>query len=377
MQAIAITPGQAGSVRLESLPQPALDEVADGRGVLVRVLRVGLDGTDREIYDAKYGAAPSGYDFLVPGHEGLGVVEAVGENVTELAPGDHVVAIVRRPGTSRYDRIGLPDFTTDDTYFEHGISRLHGYLTERYVDTPEYLIRIPVALADLGVLLEPISIAEKGVAQAYEIQRRLRIWDPRRAAVLGAGPLGIFASMVLRLRGLAVVTVGLDEPPYLNSELVEAIGAHYVSTKQRSLADVRREHGPFDLMFEGTGYSPMVFDAMQVLAKDGVLVLSSVTGGDRTTEVPSDAINLSFVLGNKVMVGTVNASRENFEAGVRDLAMAEAQWPGWLGRLITHRVAGLGNYRQAFDLLTSAHDAIKIVVEVAAGEPATASSPAG
>ncbi|HEX6493218.1 MAG TPA: alcohol dehydrogenase catalytic domain-containing protein, partial [Candidatus Dormibacteraeota bacterium] len=105
MQAIAITPGQAGSVRLESLPQPSLDSEADGRGVLVRVLRVGLDGTDREIYDAKYGAAPDGYDFLVPGHEGLGVVEAVGPNVTELAPGDHVVAIVRRPGTSRYDRI--------------------------------------------------------------------------------------------------------------------------------------------------------------------------------------------------------------------------------------------------------------------------------
>jgi glucose 1-dehydrogenase len=377
MQAIAITPGQAGSVRLESLPQPALDAEADGRGVLVRVLRVGLDGTDREIYDAKYGAAPSGYDFLVPGHEGLGVVEAVGENVTELAPGDHVVAIVRRPGTSRYDRIGLPDFTTDDTYFEHGISRLHGYLTERYVDTPEYLVRIPGALAGLGVLLEPISIAEKGVAQAYEIQRRLRIWDPRRALVLGAGPLGLFATMVLRLRGLAVTTAGLVEPPYLNSELVEAIGAHYVSTGQRSLADIRQEHGPFDLIFEGTGYSPIVFDAMQVLAKDGVLVLSSVTGGDRTTEVPSDAINLSFVLGNKVMVGTVNASRADFEAGVRDLAMAEAQWPGWPGRLITHRVAGLGNYRQAFDLLTSAHDAIKIVVEIVAGEPATASSPAG
>jgi threonine dehydrogenase-like Zn-dependent dehydrogenase len=182
--------------------------------------------------------------------------------------------------------------------------------------------------------------------------------------------------MVLRLRGLEVLTFGLDEPPYLNSELVEAIGAHYVSTRQRSLADVRRERGPFDLMFECTGYSPMVFDAMQVLAKDGVLVLSSVTGGDRTTEVPSDAINLAFVLGNKLMVGTVNASRADFESGVRDLATASAEWPGWPERLITHRVLGLGNYRQAFDLLTSARDAIKIVVEVAAGEPATASSPA-
>ena len=67
---------------------------------------------------------------------------------------------------------------------------------------------------------------------------------------------------------------------------------------------------------------------MQALGKNGVLVLASVTGGERKIEVPADKINLDFVLGNKVMVGTVNANREYFELGVRDMAQAEAEYPG-------------------------------------------------
>lgn len=365
MRAVAVTPRTAGSIRLVDVPEPTLDEIPDGRGVLVRVIRVGLDGTDREITSGLYGDAPAGSDRLIPGHEGLGVVEAVGPAVTELAPGDHVVAIVRHPGSSSYDAIGLPDFTTDDEYFEHGISRLDGFLRERYVDQPPYLVRVPEGLGGDAVLLEPTSVVEKGIAQAYEIQRRVRIWQPRRAAVLGAGTLGLLATLVLRLRGLEVATLGLEEGPYLNSELIEALGATYHSTRRTSLTQVSGELGPFDIILEGTGYSPLAFEAMQVVARNGVVVLASITGGSRETTVPSDRLNLSFVLGNKVAVGTVNASRADFEAGVRDLAVAEAQWPGWLPRLITHRVPGLDRFREAFDLLGGgAAGAIKIVVEV-------------
>src|SRR5258707_10019080 len=118
MKAIAVTPGKAGSVHLAEMPKPSVSDVPDGRGVLVKVLRVGVDGTDKEINAADYGAAPPGYDFLVIGHEGFGRVEAVGENVTELQPGDYVVATVRRPGKSLYDVIGTNDMTTDDIYYE-------------------------------------------------------------------------------------------------------------------------------------------------------------------------------------------------------------------------------------------------------------------
>ena len=365
MKAVAVVPGKPHSVHLADLPKPSLDEIPGGRGVLVKVLRVGVDGTDKEINAAEYGAPPAGFDFLVIGHEGFGQVEAVGPSVTEVRPGDYVVATVRRPGGSIYDVIGTNDMTTDDTYFERGINLRHGFLTEYYVDDAEFIVKVSGGLRQVGVLLEPMTVVEKGIAQAYEIQRRLRVWRPRRAAVMGAGTIGLLATLVLRLRGLQVTTFGLSRKPYLNSDLVEAIGARYESTADIPILDAARKYGPFDVIFEATGYSPIVFDSMQSLAKNGVLVLSSVTGGDRKVEVPADKINLEFVLGNRVMVGTVNANREYFELGVRDMAQADAEYAGWLTRLLTHPVKGLENYRELFDKLTTAKGAIKVFCEVA------------
>jgi threonine dehydrogenase-like Zn-dependent dehydrogenase len=365
MKAIAVRPGTPGSVHLAELSRPSLDEIANGRGVLVKVLRVGVDGTDKEINAAEYGAPPPGYDFLVLGHESFGRVEAVGPNVTELHPGDYVVATVRRPGTSIYDDIGTNDMTTDNIYYERGINLRHGYLTEYYVDDAEFIVKVPGGLKEVGVLLEPTTVVEKGITQAFEIQRRLRVWKPRRAAVMGAGTIGLLATLILRLRGLDVTTFALTRKPYLNSDLIEALGARYISTQELPIPDGARQFGPFDLVFEATGYSPVVFESMRALGKNGVLVLSSVTGGDRTIEIPADKINLEFVLGNKVMVGTVNANREYFEAGVRDLSQAELQYPGWLQRLLTHPVKGLCNYEELFEKLLSAKGAIKIFCEVA------------
>jgi threonine dehydrogenase-like Zn-dependent dehydrogenase len=182
---------------------------------------------------------------------------------------------------------------------------------------------------------------------------------------MGAGTIGLLATLVLRLRGLDVTTFGLSKKPYSNSELIEAIGARYESTADLPVVEGASKFGPFDVIFEATGYSPVVFESMQALGKNGVLVLSSVTGGDRKVEVPADKINLDFVLGNKVMVGTVNANREYFEMGVRDLSHAEAQYAGWLRRLLTHPVKGLENYRELFEKLASAKGAIKVFCEVA------------
>ena len=365
MKAVAVLPGRPNSVHLAELEKPSLSDVPDGRGVLVRVLRVGVDGTDREINAAEHGAAPAGFSFLVVGHEGFGQVEAVGPNVSFIRPGDFVVSTVRRPGRSLYDQIGLQDMTTDSQYFERGINLRHGYLTEHYVEDEEFVVKIPQGLKEVGVLLEPMTVAQKGIAQAYEIQRRLKVWRPRSAAVMGAGTLGLLATLVLRLRGLDVTTFGRTPRPYLNADLLEAIGARYINTIERSIADAASEFGPFDLIFEGTGSSAVVFESMPVLAKNGVLVLTSITGGDHQLEIPADRINLEFVLGNKVRFGSVNASRENFEGGVRDLSQAEAEYPGWLRRLLTHPVRGLDNYRELFDRLQNPNGAIKIYCEVA------------
>jgi len=364
MKAIAVFPGTPGSVHMADLQEPSVNEIPNGRGVLVRVLCCGVDGTDKEINAAEYGAAPEGYDFLVLGHENFGQVESVGPNVTELRPGDYVVATVRRPGTSIYDLIGTNDMTTDSIYLERGINLRHGYLTERYVDDADFIVKVPQGLRHIGVLLEPLTVAEKGIHQAYEIQRRLRVWKPRRAAVMGAGTIGLLATLVLRLRGIDVTTFALSKRPYLNSDLIEAIGARYESTADVPIVEGAARYGPFDLIFEATGFSPVVFESMQALGKNGVLILSSVTGGDRKVEVPADRLNLDFVLGNKVMVGTVNANREYFEMGVRDMSQAEAEYPGWLSRLLTHPVRGLANYGELFETLSGARGAIKVYCEV-------------
>src|SRR5215471_20976893 len=102
MKAIAVHPGKTDSLHLANLPPPSVEDISNGRGVLVKVLRVGLDGTDKEINAGEYGAAPDGYDFLTIGHENFGRVVRVGSNVSELRPGDYVVATVRRRGSSIY-----------------------------------------------------------------------------------------------------------------------------------------------------------------------------------------------------------------------------------------------------------------------------------
>jgi threonine dehydrogenase-like Zn-dependent dehydrogenase len=342
----------------------------------VKVLRVGVDGTDKEINAAAYGHAPAGDDYLITGHENFGQVVAVGPAVPDsLRPGTYVVASVRRPGRSIYDQIGLQDMTTDDVYYERGINLCHGYLAEYYVEDAAYLVPLPDSLRDVGVLLEPLTVAEKGLNQAFEIQRRLKVWQPRAGAVLGSGTIGLLAALAMRLRGLDVTCYSLRPPPYLNSDLIAELGGRYVSAQGTTLEQASAEHGPFDVIFEATGFSPLVFDAAAGLGKNGVLVLASVTGGDRKVEIPADRINQGFVLGNKVMVGTVNASRADFVAGVDDLLKAEARFPGWLSRLLTTPVQGLEHYDEMLRQLTDNPDAIKVYVEVAA-EMAMAIGPA-
>jgi threonine dehydrogenase-like Zn-dependent dehydrogenase len=366
MKAIAVRPGVPDSMHLREIEQPKVTDIEGGRGVLVKVLRVGVDGTDKEINAAEYGAAPPRDDYLVTGHESFGQVVEVGPQVpSTIRPDTYVVASVRRPGTTIYGQIGLQDFTTDDVYYERGINLLHGYLTEYYVEDHQYVFPLPDSLREVGVLLEPTTVAEKGVNHAYEIQRRLKVWQPQRACILGSGTVGLLTALVARLRGLELTVYSLPRRPYRNADLIEELGGAYVSSQDASLAEASEQRGPFDLIFDATGFSPIVWEAAEVLGKNGVLVLASITGGDRKAEINSDRINQGFVLGNKVMVGTVNASPNDFRTGVDDLIKAEALYPGWLSKLLTTPVHGLENYEQMLRELTENREAIKVFVEVA------------
>ena len=135
MKAVAVKPGTPNSVHLAELPRPHVNDIVDGTGVLVRVLKVGVDATDREINEALYGNPPEGCDFLTIGHECYGIVVETGEKVRRVKVGDLVTATVRRPGSSIYDQIGTYDMTSEEVYYERGINLRHGYMTEYFVDT--------------------------------------------------------------------------------------------------------------------------------------------------------------------------------------------------------------------------------------------------
>ncbi|MBP88988.1 MAG: glucose dehydrogenase [Planctomycetaceae bacterium] len=365
MKAIAVTPGTPNSVHLEDIPMPSVGDIADGKGVLVRVLKVGVDATDREINDALYGNAPPGFDYLVLGHESFGVVEAVGPAVTKVKPGDYVTATVRRPGGSIYDQIGTYDMTSEETYYERGINLLHGYLTEYFVDSDDYIVKVPKGLKHLHVLMEPMSCAAKAVQQAYEVQRRMKVWSPRRALVLGAGQIGLLATLLLKLRGLDVYTLARSQAPTRNSEIVAGLEAAYVSTTAEPIEKLVERVGKADLIVDATGSSTMAFAAMKSLGHNGVLVWTSITGGAISGEVQTDQINIEWVLGNKLLLGSVNANSEHFESGIKDLALGEVMYPKVAEKILTNPVDGLDNYAEMMRLLVEAKTALKVYVNVA------------
>jgi glucose 1-dehydrogenase len=367
MQAVAVRPGTPNSVHQREIPEPKLDSIPNGKGVMVKVLKVGVDATDREINDALYGNAPGKDDYLVIGHESFGIVEAVGPNVNRIKVGDYVCATVRRPGNSIYDMIGTYDVTSEETYYERGINLLHGFMTERFVDAEDYIVRVPKGLKHLHVLMEPMSCAAKAVAHAYDAQRRLKVWRPERAFVLGSGQIGLLTTLVLRMKGLQVYTFARSKGPHLKSDIVEGLEATYVATNETSLEDMAKKVGKADLIVDATGSSHLAFGAMNVLGHNGCLVWTSITGGSKDFQLPSDKINLEWVLGNKLLFGSVNANREHFELGIRDLAMGEMMYPGVIEKILTTPVDGLSNYKEMMRLLVEDNDALKVFVNVAEG----------
>ena len=335
MRAVAVVPGNHGSAHVRDDapdPRPAHDHA------LVRVLEAGVCGTDVEIHDGLYGEAPPGSGFLILGHENLGVVESSPPGA-DVQAGDLVVATVRRPCPERCVPCarGQNDMCITGHFTERGIRGVHGFMSETYSESPAYLVKLPGHLRAFAVLVEPMSVVQKGIDHAYRIQERLP-WQPRTAVVLGAGPVGILAAVALRLRGLEVTVAAREHEGSFKDSLLREAGIHYASTASTPLADLPRKTGPVDIVFEATGATTVVFPAMRLLGPDGVCILSSVTGGSTTIEVDLATWNREMVLGNRLVFGTVNGSRSHFEAGARDLEIAESRIPGWLARLITRRL---------------------------------------
>ena len=309
-------------------PTPTDDEV------LVDVVRVGLCGTDAEIARGEYGRAPEGSDVLVLGHESFG---RVARDAGSLKAGTAVVASVRRPDGCPNCRNGEQDMCLWGGFRERGITGIHGFCAERFVETNEYLFVVPEAIADIAVLLEPLTITEKGWRHLVAAQRRMTVWQPRTAIVAGGGPVGILAAVKLRLEGLDVTVVERQHKPERET-LLARIGAGYAATSLAPLAAVAARAKRIDVVIEATGSSAVAFECLRLVGANGAVILTSVTGAMRSFEVPADLINQQLVLNNALVLGTVNAKSDDFRQGLADLSEVERRWPGFLGALITRRV---------------------------------------
>ncbi len=348
MKALGVTPGVKDSLELLDMEEPPQSEGS----VLVETLAVGLCGTDKEIVSGEYGEAPPGSDHLVLGHENLGRVRSAPAG-SGFSEGDLVVGIVRRPDPVPCEACaaGQWDMCRNGKYTEHGIKGRHGFARERYRADPDALVTLDPALAEVGVLLEPTTIVAKAWQHAEAIGKRA-FFDPKVAAVTGAGPVGLLAALLGRQRGLEVHVYDMvkDGP---KPDLVRSLGATYHSdslTDSGVLADV---------LIECTGVPSVVMETITTHGLDTVTCLTGVSSTGKKMPVDVGAANREAVLGNDVVFGSVNANRTHYEEAATALKDADRSW---LGRLITRRVP-LDDFAEAFQR----HDNdVKVVLDLEA-----------
>lgn len=331
MQALVTTPGVAHSTEVADVEAPAPRKGE----ALLRTVEVGVCGTDREISEGLFGAAPEGEERLILGHELLAVVERAAGG---FGRGDLVAATVRR-SCERCPacREGAPDACETGAYRERGITRLHGFAREMVAEAPENLVAVPRALGRLGVLAEPASICERGLRHARAIGER-QPWRPRRALVLGTGAIGMLATYLLRLEGHEVWTAGRASAQSPKAPLVAACGARYLSVAETPLAALAEETGGFDVVMEAAGDSQAMLDTVGLLRRGGVSCLLGLDGRPRQVSIEGRILGVDAILQNRALFGSVNAHRVDWVAAVAHLDSARARWPEALEAFVGLRV---------------------------------------
>ncbi len=385
MKAVAVFP-ESKEVKLIEHEEP---KISSPNEVKLRVLDVGVCGTDKEICAFEYGTPPAGSPYLLLGHESLSEVVETGAAVSRVKRGDLVIASVRRPcphETCLPCRMGRQDFCATGDFTERGIKEEHGYMTEFVVDEERYMNIVPAHLREIGVLVEPLTIAEKALTQVWQVQQRLpweaptpasvqqaakgqeeeeskgkREWLYHRALVLGAGPVGLLGAMALVVAGFETHVYSREAATSEKAQLVESFGAKYLSAGTHAVERLAEQIGGIDLVYEAVGASSLAFEVLKYLDTNGVFVFTGVPGRKAPVAVDTDLLMRNLVLRNQVVFGTVNAGRDAFEAAIRDLEIFNERWPQIVNSLITSRVP-IEEYR---DLLLGKAGGIKNVIKLA------------
>ena len=341
MRAVAVYPSQR-QVRIIDHPEPKIESTKQAR---MRMLEVGICGTDKEIVSFDYGIPPEGCDYLVIGHESLGEVVEVGPGVSKVKPGDLVVPTVRRP-CPHPDcvacRQGRQDFCYTGDFMERGIKQRHGYMTELVVEEERYLNPVPASLREVAVLVEPLTIAEKALAQLWDIQKRLPWITPgdgrgRNVVVLGAGPVGLLGAMALTVAGFNVTVYSRSASHEDRDDIVSAMGANYIAAETHDVEQMANAVGRIDVVYEAVGASSLAFEVVKHLSPNGVFIFTGVPGRKGPIPVDTDLIMRDMVLNNQIVYGTVNAPPECFATAIRDMGVFVERWSDAVKRIVKGR----------------------------------------
>jgi threonine dehydrogenase-like Zn-dependent dehydrogenase len=368
MKAVAVFPGSR-EVKIVQREVPRLDQPDQVR---LRMLDIGICGTDKEICSFEYGTPPPGDNHLVIGHESLAEIIDVGPAVERFRAGDLVVPSVRRPcfhPRCLACRTGHQDYCYTGDFSERGIKQAHGYMAEYVVDHERYMNLVPPDLREIAVLTEPLTIAEKALAQIFWMMQQRPPWlDPQTpsqergqglsALVLGIGPVGLLGAMVLVTAGFKTYVYSRELSPSPRIDLVAAIGATYISAQTATFADVAEQIGNIDLAYEAVGHSHFALQALRVLGSNGIFVLTGVPGLQAFIEADPARLMRDMVLKNQVLLGTVNAGPDAFASALRDLDLFRRRWPAVVPTLI----AGRYPPEQAPDLILGRPAGIKSVI---------------
>ncbi len=193
--------------------------------------------------------------------------------------------------------------------------------------------QIARGVSDVGVLLEPLTVVEKGLVQTFLIQESRLKWKPKRVLVLGAGPVGLLATATLRLRGLEVDTIATRSEESLKARLVEQTGAKYINSKK---TDIHSLDFKYDIVFEVTGSPSIALESQELIGQNGIVCYLGIYREAQETEDVGKLFT-EMVLGNKVQFGSVNANKTYFERGAKDLVLIKKRWPAFLEKMITKR----------------------------------------
>jgi S-(hydroxymethyl)glutathione dehydrogenase/alcohol dehydrogenase len=286
--------GQPLAVQEVDLAEPKAGEV------LVRLEACGVCHTD--LYTAS-GADPSGYAPTVLGHEGAGVVEKVGDGVTSVAPGDHVVTLFSPqcrecvhcvdPRTNLCMAIRgeqnlghLPDGTTRLARGEEGIRSFMGCST-----FAEYTVMPEIALAKVNpeAPFEHVALFACGLSTGLGAAiNTAKVEAGTTCAVFGAGMVGLGAVAGCRLQGAErIICVDMSED---RLELAKGQGATDTiiggpDAVQEILAMTDGEYGA-DYTFEATGLVAVMQQALEATRMAwGLCTVAGVAGKGETLDV--------------------------------------------------------------------------------------------